>query len=870
MGTKQNGSRYQDDLFKSKAPKMPEGYYSGDKPNPNLRAFVEQHLKERPYNPATDNYDVPAFDKPIETTKATAIYNMHTYHQGKKPHDAIRQYIRHYTRVGDLVLDPFCGSGSTALAALMEGRKAIAIDRSPAATFISKNYCTPVDPSELQQAFEDLKTRVEPDISWLYETRCDRCGGKARTAHTVYSQVFQCPRCLEKVPLFDCVDAQGQTASGKPKKIRVCPHCYDKGYLEEIRSTGDQFGAVPVLVSYVCENGCTPARGERHHLDANRVARDYFSKYDLAKIEEIRTREIPFAYPDADLAKAIPYRMLFKKDFRPTSATRLVDLFTKRNLWALSAVREGLRNCTLADTLLFGFEAILVNLSRMQGNTSDERFPNNIMRGTYYLPQIMREYAVLPWYQGKIRNLTDGYRKLSSQYDHYRSVLVSTQSACNLGAVANDSVDHVFTDPPYGDSVQYGELNFVWESWLEIGTDWHDDEIIVSPVRGKSEADWARMMRLAMSECYRVLKPGRWLSLCYHDTSEGTWALVQDILAEAGFLVDTTKSALFIDTKEKSFNQLNADKVTKRDLVINFRKPRLGEAGPEVTITGDEDARTFREKVHAVVRDYLVGNPGSTKDHIYDELVSRMVRAGQMEAHNFDELLAQVAEPVQEPIHKNLFEKEPPNFFGTHEVVRWYLKETEEAAVDAAESAKEDAAAASVGRFIAKQVADRPWQQGVHYSDIFEHFVYAVKDKPRRPLADWLLDYFYKTEDGTYRLPATEAEREAKAVVRAKGTSRQIKRYLSYLQEGVPVPAKERPNDATLAEWIRQCKRAGLYEQGKLLYEKGGLSLDGLSEEMQVGVEEDYQVCVRMLARGGGEKEPGKPRGAKVRGDRLL
>ena len=123
---------------------MPDGYYSGDKPNPNLRAFVEAHLKERPYDPATDDYNAPAFNKPIETTKATAIYNI-TY-WSKKLHDAIRQYIRHYTKHGDLVLDPFCGSGSTALAALLENRKAIAIDRSPAATFITKNYCTPVNP----------------------------------------------------------------------------------------------------------------------------------------------------------------------------------------------------------------------------------------------------------------------------------------------------------------------------------------------------------------------------------------------------------------------------------------------------------------------------------------------------------------------------------------------------------------------------------------------------------------------------------------------------------------------------------------------------------------------------------------------------
>lgn len=203
---------------------MPEGYYSGDKPNPNLWAFVEAHLKERPYDPETDDYDVPAFDRPIETTKATAIYNMHTY-WSKKPHDAIRQYIRHYTQSGDLVLDPFCGFGGTALAALMEGRKAIAIDQ-PRRHVHRQELLHAGYVDELQAAFEDLKRKVKPEIDWLYETRCDRCdrcGGKATTAYTVYSQVFQCPRCMEKVPLFDCMEVEGQTAAGKPKKINACP-----------------------------------------------------------------------------------------------------------------------------------------------------------------------------------------------------------------------------------------------------------------------------------------------------------------------------------------------------------------------------------------------------------------------------------------------------------------------------------------------------------------------------------------------------------------------------------------------------------------------------------------------------------------------
>jgi hypothetical protein len=142
-----------------------------------------------------------------------------------------------------------------------------------------------------------------------------------------------------------------------------------------------------------------------------------------------------------------------------------------------------------------------------------------------------------------------------------------------------------------------------------------------------------------------------------------------------------------------------------------------------------------------------------------------------------------------------------------------------------------------------------------------------VKNKPRRPLAEWLLDYFFKTDAGTYRLPQSEEEKKLKAEGRAKGTHRRIKRFIAYLRQGVAIPPKEQPNDATLVEWLRYCKLSGLCEQGKLLFEKGGLNLDNLSEKDMVNAEEDYQVCVRLLARGaartGTESTP--KRGSKTK-----
>jgi DNA modification methylase len=844
MDRNQKTSYNQQELFKNEILEMPEGYYSGDKPNPNLHAFVNAHIKERPYDPTTDNYDIPAFDHPIETTKATAIYNMHTY-WSKKPHDAIRQYIQHYTQPGDLVLDPFCGSGGTALAALMDGRKAIAIDRSPAATFIAKSYCTPVDVDELQVAFEELKKKVKPEIDWLYETKCDRCGGKATTAYTIYSQVFQCTRCLNKVPLFDCREATSETRDGRPKKVNACPYCYDNGIIEEISTRGDRFGAVPVMVSYICECGCRPVRGERRHNDPDPVRRDHFEKYDLGKLREIEAKEIPYWYPKDRMMHAPADQDCWGVEWRPGRNFRTVDeLFTKRNLWALAAIlrmTKDINPSTSASSLLFIFTSNLLKASKMMAHNSDGI--GRIQKGTYYMPQILHDINVWRFFEDTRIDFKNGYMEIILKCNN---LLITTMDARYL-TIANNSIDYIFTDPPYAEKVQYGELNFIWEAWLGLDTHWHDEEIIVNEVRGKSLADWTEMMRQAMSECYRVLKPGRWLSLCYHDTSEGTWELIQDIMAGDGFIADKSDSALFIDTGQKSFNQLNADKVNKRDLVINFRKPRTGEAAAHDIITGDEDETTFAQKVHTIIRDYLTSHPGTTKDRVYDEVVSCMVRAGQMEAHNFDELLGQVADEVREPVLKNLFEKEELNLFGTHEISRWYMKETELAVHDAAESAKEDAAAFSVNAFISDWLKKHPGHEGVHYSDIFEHYVYTVTDKPRRQLYDWLPDYFYITPEGTYRLPADEEETILKEHGRASGTNRRIKRYISYLQQGLIVPENERPSDSTLIEWIRHCKQSGLNDQGVFLYERGGLNLDSLPEEIMVRVEEDYQVCRRML-----------------------
>ncbi len=596
-----------------------------------------------------------------------------------------------------------------------------------------------------------------------------------------------------------------------------------------IRSQDEKFGYVPVKVVYHCENGCKPAREVREHDDAAKKG-EFFKRYDLGRVREIEAREIPHWYPRHKM-------MNVEDDLKPwgdkwragTSSFRTVaELFTKRNLWALAAIRSAIsrvENDAVRDALMFGLTGITLNSSKMYQERENGR---SIAKGSYYVPQIFREMVITNGFDYKVETqLIPAFGELGEI--QASDVCISTQSAAEMAAIPSNSVDYIFTDPPYAEKVQYGELNFVWEAWLDFDTSWHDEEIIVNGVRGKTAADWAAMMKKAMSECYRVLKPGRWLSLCYHDTSEGTWALVQDLMAEVGFVVDKSGSTLFIDAKQKSYNQRTADKATKRDLMINFRKPKAGDW----IVKRTADGRSFREIASQLLRDFLTKHPGSTKDRVYDHLVSRMVQSGKMEAHDFEALLRTVAEEASEG--------------------RWYLKETADH-LDQAEQIMEDVCAARLGIFMASYLKTHPEHDGVHYSDLFEQYL-PVRDKPRRLMADWLPECFIKTPSGTWRPPDKE-EAEQLAKLREAGTLRRIKRFANTLIDGVPVRDKDRPgSDVDLLDWLRQCRRAGLYEQGRAIYEKGGLNLANLTDEQQIEAEDDYRICARR-----GSEQESKPK----------
>ena len=63
-------------------------------------------------------------------------------HLAQKPVELMRYLVRTYTNPGDVVLDPCCGSGTTCIAAMQEGRHYIGIEKESNYAEIATNRIT--------------------------------------------------------------------------------------------------------------------------------------------------------------------------------------------------------------------------------------------------------------------------------------------------------------------------------------------------------------------------------------------------------------------------------------------------------------------------------------------------------------------------------------------------------------------------------------------------------------------------------------------------------------------------------------------------------------------------------------------------------
>ncbi|MBT6143619.1 DNA methylase, partial [bacterium] len=170
---------------------------------------------------------------------------------------------------------------------------------------------------------------------------------------------------------------------------------------------------------------------------------------------------------------------------------------------------------------------------------------------------------------GKLRRLANAFASISTSSS---SVCVSTSSCTSL-PIPDGAIDYVFTDPPFGDNFPYAELNYLVESWHGLFSELSMDAIVDRGKKNKEAqktlSDYQSVMSRCFAEYFRVLKPGRWMTVVFSNSKNVVWHAIQEALGDAGFVVADVRT---LDKQQRSFRQVTSAAV-KQDLVISAYKP---------------------------------------------------------------------------------------------------------------------------------------------------------------------------------------------------------------------------------------------------------------------------------------------------------
>ena len=574
--------------------------YSTACPNPWIADFIAEWEAQKPEQPEGYHYHREPFAFDVSEGKNDPIYNAHSYHT-KVPHKAIMRYILHYTQPGDIVFDGFCGTGMTGVAAQMCGdrkavmslgyqmkpdgtilqeemdedgkkvwrpfsklgvRRAILNDLSPAATFISYNYNTPVSPLLFENEANRILKVVEDECGWMYETKHSD-GRTGKINYTVWSDVFICPECAGEVVFWDeAVDAE----NGKVHDDFPCQNCaasLSKRTMERawinvfdpaLKESVVQAKQVPVQINY-----SVPGTTGRHEKKPDQ------KDYDL--IARINNEPIPHWFPSDKVPKgdktSDPFRV---------GVTHAHHFYSKRNLRVLSTLRHHLKQspmesqllCLVGDQLPRASKMHKIAVSRLNTHLSKTA---GVLAGTLYIPSNQIEYNI---------NLMIGFRikdvaSYQAKRDQETRQIVFTGST-EATRIPDESLDYFFFDPPFGSNLMYSELNFLWETWLGVLTN-KIPEAIENRSQKKGLDDYRALMTRCFSEAYRALKPGRWMTVEFSNTKASVWNSIQTSIREAGFIVANVSA---LDKKQGTFNAVTNTTSVKQDLVITAYKPNGG------------------------------------------------------------------------------------------------------------------------------------------------------------------------------------------------------------------------------------------------------------------------------------------------------
>ena len=446
-------------------------------------------------------------------------YEMHKY-WGKKPSNNLNLLIEKYSNVGDIILDPFAGYGVFCTEAYILQRNIILNDLNPIANYIEEQLLEKnINLSKLQNEFNIIKKEMlKFSLNW-YDIKINN--QKCNIISTLRDENNKIIQCKYRV--------------GLSKKS------LEYSFTEEEQK-------------------------------AYKLFEDEYTIIDWYPLDKLIQNS----------------RISAKKDMLVS------DLFTKRalaNHAKLLTLINSFSSGNELKLLLIAFTSNLANCSKLVPPiTSRGEMSQGAWMTGFYIAKEYIENNVLHYFENRVKKAIKGKK---DYLDSFNSLFISNQDIqkvdnidkftqqtfgyCLLNedsknlSLSDESIDYIFTDPPYGDSVPYFEQSIIWNSWLKKSPN-YDNEIVISDSkkRTKDIENYVNDMNSAIFEIFRVLKKEKFFSLTFHSLSGLEWRAISNGCLKAGFEVEDFE---WLVQKTFTPRQLNRAKSVKGDVLITFKKP---------------------------------------------------------------------------------------------------------------------------------------------------------------------------------------------------------------------------------------------------------------------------------------------------------
>lgn len=475
--------------------------------------------------------------------------------------DIVAQNIKAFTDDGDIVLDSFGGSGVTAIEAMMNNRFGIHTDLNPLSIFMVKALCAKVNLGDLHDLSEEILSEFE-----------SLRPKNEKEAKALLKNAKYYPNAIDK--------EFGEIASAKMQDLTLwIPK-------DEILPKGSDVPSVLGL----------------------------FSKTQLAELAILRKLIMRKTTKNKEMRYSLLLAFyntlsLINLTFHPTPKGG-GNYFAFYYRYRLAKIPHFL---DVANTF--------ANKVKLIRNGKQELKNSQSFYDSYFTPL---EHTIKD-FNGAMIAQRKNLDKADSRESKTNGEKIFQADATNLSEIESESIDFIYTDPPYGAKIPYLDLSTMWNAWLDLPVDLNlkEKECIEKGSLEKTRDEYYSLMEQSLKEMYRVLKFNRWLVFVFQHQDVRLWQTLRTSAQNAGFEHIYTLRQNNGQTTFKQ-RQFTATMVSGQ-LLIYFRKVK--KAGVEVISPLNE------KSLVQCAKEYIMENDGATFAEINDLLVTKAMNEGFLDEY---------------------------------------------------------------------------------------------------------------------------------------------------------------------------------------------------------------------------------------------